>query len=91
MLGERRFSPPLRTGTEWVYVPDIQSNVHFSGNWGYIQAWQTWVFVPPGNFQSGEGHALLVNAHCGSEGAVTEKRQSERGIQLPRGCSEAPH
>jgi len=62
---------------------------------------EVWVFVPPGslkvfepdaplgqkgNFQSGEGFALLVNAICDSNGAVLESRQTENGIQLLHGC-----
>lgn len=57
-----------------------------------------WVFVPPGtvegfglpgengNYQNGEGYALLVNAICDSLGQVNEKRQAEHGIQLMEGC-----
>lgn len=56
------------------------------------------MFVPPGtvegfglpgengNYQNGEGYALLVNAICDSLGQVNEKRQAEHGIQLMEGC-----
>ncbi|MEE2568232.1 hypothetical protein V1638_02305 [Pseudarthrobacter sp. J64] len=91
-------SRPAYSGTEWVFVPDIGSNVHFNGNWGYVEAWGAWVFLPPGtvpgmpgsggNFQSGEGFALLANALCDSQGAVLDKRQGDRGIQLMHGCGD---
>ncbi|MFJ5954887.1 hypothetical protein ACIQC5_02895 [Paenarthrobacter sp. NPDC092416] len=89
-------SRPAYTGTEWVFIPDISSNVHFSGNWGYVEAWGAWVFIPPGtvpdvpggggNFENGQGFALLVNALCDSHGAVLENRQDDQGIQLMHGC-----
>ncbi|WP_139346753.1 hypothetical protein [Sinomonas mesophila] len=41
-------SRPDYTGTEWVFIPDIQSNVHFDGNWGFVEQWGIWVFLPPG-------------------------------------------
>ena len=62
---------------------------------------EVWAFVPPGslkvidptaplgqkgNFQGGEGFALLVNAICDSNGAVLENRQREHGIQLMEAC-----
>ena len=86
-------SRPAYTGTEWVFVPEIGSNVHSDGNWSFVENWGAWVFVPPGsvpgskgNFQNG-GHALLVNAICDSNGAVLESRQSDHGIQfLMHGC-----
>ncbi|WP_159617783.1 hypothetical protein [Arthrobacter zhaoguopingii] len=75
----------------WVWLPSV-----FPGGP------QSWVLVPPGtiqgigvagesgNFQSGEGYALLVNAICDSQGSVLVHRQTEHGIQLLEGCS-APH
>ncbi|GAA2198310.1 hypothetical protein [Sinomonas flava] len=93
-------SRPGYTGSDWIYVADIQSNVHFVGNWGYVEAWQRWVFLPPGtvpgmpdsngNFENGQGFALTYNAHCDSKGAVLLNRQSDHGIQLMDGCLEAP-
>lgn len=72
----------------WAWLPSV-----FPG------APEAWVFVPPGtiegfglpgekgNFQKGQGYALLVNAICDSEGSVLVKRQTEHGIQLMEGCS----
>ncbi|WP_120520008.1 hypothetical protein [Arthrobacter celericrescens] len=89
-------SRPAYTGTEWVFIPDISSNVHFNGNWAFVEAWGAWVFLPPGtvpgvpgsggNYQNGEGFALLVNALCDSAGAGFDNRQTEHGIQLMHGC-----
>lgn len=71
----------------WAWLPSV-----FPG------AEEAWVFVPPGtvqgfglpgekgNFQDGEGFALLVNAICDSQGSVLVKRQTEHGIQLMEGC-----
>ncbi|GHG47252.1 hypothetical protein GCM10012320_13850 [Sinomonas cellulolyticus] len=91
-------SRPAYTGTQWVYVPEISSNVHLEGNWAYIQAWQAWTFIPPGtvpltpgrngNYQNGQGYALLANAICSSKGQVLENRQTTKGIQLMHGCEE---
>lgn len=81
-------SGPVIQGN-WVWLPSV-----FEGSP------QVWAFVPPGtvpltsgangNFQSGEGYALLVNAVCDSHGKILDKRQTDRGIQLLEGCS-APH
>ncbi|MGA4506340.1 hypothetical protein ACQB6R_12400 [Propionibacteriaceae bacterium G1746] len=76
-----------------------------TGNWFWLPsvfpgADQAWVFVPPGtvpdiapggkgNFQNGQGYALLVNAICDSKGSVLMKRQTDHGIQLMEGCM--PH
>lgn len=77
---------PIINGN-WAWLPSV-----FPG------APEAWVFVPPGtvqdfglpgengNFQSGEGYALLVNAICDSNGSVQVKRQTEHGIQLMEGC-----
>lgn len=77
---------PIITGN-WVWLPSV-----FPG------APAVWAFIPPGtvqglgvagekgNFQSGEGHALLVNAICDSHGSVLVSRQTEHGIQLFEGC-----
>ena len=88
--------PPASCGTEceapvingnWAWLPSV-----FPG------APEVWAFVPPGtvqdfglpgengNYQNGEGYALLVNAICDSLGQVNEKRQTEHGIQLMEGC-----
>lgn len=77
---------PILKGN-WAWLPSV-----FPG------AEEAWVFVPPGtiqgfglpgengNFQSGEGYALLVNAICDSQGSVLANRQTEHGIQLMEGC-----
>lgn len=77
---------PIFNGN-WAWLPSV-----FPG------APEVWVFVPPGtvqgfglpgekgNYQNGEGYALLVNAICDSLGQVSEKRQTEHGIQLMEGC-----
>jgi hypothetical protein len=85
-------SRPAYTGSEWVFVPEIDSNVHMDGNWAFVEEAGAWIFVPPGavpgsngNFQNG-GHALLVNAICDSSGAVLDSRQTDHGIQLLGGC-----
>ena len=77
---------PILNGN-WAWLPSV-----FPG------APEAWVFVPPGtvegfglpgengNYQSGEGYALLVNAICDSEGSVLVHRQGEHGIQLMEGC-----
>lgn len=88
--------PPPACGTSctqpvingnWAWLPSV-----FPG------APEVWAFVPPGtvqdfglpgekgNYQNGEGYALLVNAICDSLGQVSEKRQAEHGIQLMEGC-----
>jgi hypothetical protein len=77
---------PVITGN-WAWLPSV-----------FPDAPEVWVFVPPGtvgdfglpgengNYQNGEGYALLVNAICDSLGQVSEKRQAEHGIQLMEGC-----
>lgn len=75
---------PVITGN-WVWLPSV-----FPGGP------EAWVFVPPGtvdlvpgkngNFQNGEGYALLVNAICDTQGSVLVKRQTDHGIQLLEGC-----
>jgi hypothetical protein len=80
---------PVFTGN-WAWLPSV-----FPG------APEAWVFVPPGslkeidptapigqkgNFQNGEGFALLVNAICDSQGSVLANRQTEHGIQLMESC-----
>jgi hypothetical protein len=71
----------------WAWLPSV-----FAG------APEVWAFVPPGmvpefglpgakgNYQSGEGYALLVNAICDSQGSVLVHRQTDHGIQLLEGC-----
>jgi hypothetical protein len=74
--------------------------VELKGNWAYVNfpGFSGWVFVPPGtipitpgangNFQNGEGFALLIGTGaCGNEA-----RQTEHGIQtgICNGTSEAP-
>ena len=77
---------PIFNGN-WAWLPSV-----------FPDAPEVWVFVPPGtvqgfglpgengNYQNGEGYALLVNAICDSMGQVSEKRQTEHGIQLMEGC-----
>lgn len=89
-------SRPAYTGSDYVFIPGPNINVHVQANWAYILEWGAWVFLPPGtvpegagnngNFQNGEGFALLINSICASSGAVLENRQSEHGIQLLHGC-----
>lgn len=86
--------PPAACGTNcngpvthgnWVWLPSL-----FPG------APEAWGFAPPGtipgnpgengNFQNGQGSALLVNAFCDSNGAVLDNRQTDHGIQLDHGC-----
>ena len=81
---------PILVGN-WAWFPSV-----FPG------APEGWVFVPPGTvqgfglpgesgqFQSGEGYALLVNAICDSQGSVLVSRQTEHGIQLMEGCPKGP-
>ncbi|HSP75213.1 MAG TPA: hypothetical protein VLO31_03235 [Cryobacterium sp.] len=90
--------PPADCGSDCTAGPVIK------GNWAWLPsvfpgAPQNWVFVPPGtipglpgekgNFQSGDGYALLVNAICDSEGSVLASRQTTQGIQLMEGCPPA--
>ncbi|MGX9900337.1 hypothetical protein ACW0JT_11250 [Arthrobacter sp. SA17] len=77
---------PVLTGN-WAWLPSV-----FPG------AQEAWVFVPPGtvpeefipghrgNYQNGEGFALLANAICDSEGSVLVNRQTDHGIQLMETC-----
>ncbi|HEY9355540.1 MAG TPA: hypothetical protein VIQ52_04455 [Arthrobacter sp.] len=80
---------PILNGN-WAWLPSV-----FPG------APEAWVFVPPGslknidptapigqkgNYQNGEGYALLVNAICDSQGSVLVSRQTDHGIQLMEGC-----
>lgn len=98
-------SRPAYTGTDYIEV-EPGFFVHVQGNWAFIGSPDApgqgaWVFVPPGtvpmtpgqngNFQNGEGFALLFNAICDSKGKVLDNRQTSHGIQLMSGCSEAPH
>lgn len=77
---------PILNGN-WAWLPSV-----------FPDGPEVWAFVPPGtvqgfglpgekgNYQNGEGYALLVNAICDSLGQVNEKRQTEHGIQLMEGC-----
>ncbi|MEX1079525.1 MAG: hypothetical protein WED09_10500 [Homoserinimonas sp.] len=88
--------PPAACGSNCTEGPVLK------GNWAWLPsvfpgAQEAWVFVPPGtvpdlpgangNYQNGEGYALLVNAICDSEGSVLVNRQTEHGIQLMEGCA----
>ena len=88
--------PPAACGSVCTDGPILQ------GNWGWLPsifpgAPEVWAFVPPGtvpglpgekgNYQNGEGIALLMNAICDSHGSVLVKRQTDHGIQLMEGCS----
>jgi hypothetical protein len=93
-------SRPAYTGSDYTFVPGPNINVHVAGNWAYVLEAGAWVFLPPGTvpeapghngqFQSGEGFALLVNAQCDSNGAVLDNRQSDHGIQLMHDCLTGP-
>lgn len=98
-------SRPANLTSAAFYEPFPGFQIYVKGNWAFIVAEDAWVFVPPGslkvidptapigqkgNFQSGEGFALLFNAQCDSNGVVLDNRQSERGIQLMHGCVVAP-
>lgn len=88
--------PPAQCGSECTEGSIIK------GNWAWLPSVfpggpEAWVFIPPGtipdapgkngNFQNGEGYALLVNAICDSNGAVLDNRQTTHGIQLMEGCA----
>ncbi|MGY4540147.1 hypothetical protein ACVWY0_000041 [Arthrobacter sp. UYNi723] len=92
--------PANLTGATF-YEPFPGFQLYIKGNWAFIVAENAWVFVPPGslkeleptapigqkgNFQNGGGYALLVNAHCDSNGVVLDNRQAGHGIQLMHGC-----
>ena len=77
---------PIINGN-WAWLPSVLPD-----------APEVWAFVPPGtiqgfglpgekgNYQNGEGFALLVNAICDSQGSVLANRQTEHGIQLMEVC-----
>lgn len=79
-------SGPIIDGN-WAWLPSVLPG-----------APEVWAFAPPGtiqgfglpgengNYQNGEGYALLVNAICDSQGSVLVSRQTEHGIQLMEGC-----
>lgn len=79
---------PILNGN-WAWLPSV-----FPGPFTP----EAWAFVPPGtvpglpgengNYQSGEGFALLINAICDSKGKVLTSRQGDHGIQLIEGCEE---
>ena len=89
--------PPAECGSTCTEGPIIQGNWAWLPS-VFPGAPEAWAFVPPGtvegfglpgengNFQSGEGYALLVNAICDSTGGVLEHRQTGHGIQLLEGC-----
>lgn len=89
--------PPAACGSDCTDGPIINGNWAWLPS-VFPDAPEVWVFVPPGtvqgfglpgekgNYQNGEGYALLVNAICDSLGSVNEKRQTEHGIQLMEGC-----
>jgi hypothetical protein len=90
--------PPAKCGAVCTDGPILQGNWGWLPSI-FPGAPQVWAFVPPGtvqgfglpgengNYQSGEGFALLVNAICDSQGSVLVNRQTEHGIQLMEGCS----
>ena len=89
--------PPAECGSECTEGPIINGNWAWLPS-VFAGAPEVWAFVPPGtvkdfglpgekgNFQNGEGYALLVNAICDSQGSVLLNRQTEHGIQLAEGC-----
>jgi hypothetical protein len=90
--------PPAACGAVCTDGPIIQGNWAWLPS-VFPGAPEVWAFVPPGtlppgsgpkgengNYQNGEGYALLVNAICDSQGSVLLKRQTEHGIQLMEGC-----
>lgn len=89
--------PPAACGTTCPGGPIIKGNWGWLPSI-FPGAPAVWAFVPPGtvegfglpgengNFQSGEGYALLVNAMCDSNGKVLLNRQTGHGIQLDQGC-----
>ena len=68
------FTPPEGA---WIFLPPGSDIAQLVGTPG-----------APGNFQNGEGFALLYNAVCGSDGNAAHVRQTEHGIQLMSGCGE---
>ncbi|MCP8998569.1 hypothetical protein NFC73_02295 [Pseudarthrobacter sp. RMG13] len=92
--------PPAACGADCTAGPVIKGNWAWLPS-VFPGAAEVWAFVPPGslkvldptapigqkgNFQNGEGFALLVNAICESNGSVLVHRQTEHGIQLGEGC-----
>lgn len=89
--------PPAACGSNCTDGPIIKGNWGWLPSI-FPGAPEAWAFVPPGtvvdfglpgengNYQSGEGYALLVNAMCDSNGAVLVNRQTGQGIQLMEGC-----
>ena len=89
--------PPAACGSACTTGPIIKGNWAWLPS-VFPGAPEVWVFVPPctvqdfglpgekGNYQDGEGYALLVNAICESQGSVLVSRQTEHGIQLLEGC-----
>ena len=89
--------PPAACGSNCTDGPIIKGNWGWLPS-VFPGAPEAWVFVPPGtvtgegipgengNYQNGEGYALLVNAICDSQGSVLVSRQTEHGIQLMEGC-----
>ncbi len=90
--------PPAECGSNCTNGPIIKGNWAWLPS-VFPGAPEVWTFVPPGtvqgfgipgesgNYQNGEGYALLVNAICDSRGAVLVSRQTEHGIQLMDGCA----
>ena len=89
--------PPAACGSNCTDGPIIKGNWGWLPS-VFPGAPEAWVFVPPGtvtgegipgengNYQNGEGYALLVNAICDSHGSVLVNRQTEHGIQLQEAC-----
>jgi hypothetical protein len=89
--------PPAACGSDCTDGPIIKGNWAWLPS-VFPGSAEVWAFVPPGtiegaglpgengNYQSGEGYALLVNAICDSEGSVLVNRQTTNGIQLMEGC-----
>ncbi|WP_332760752.1 hypothetical protein [Pseudarthrobacter sp.] len=92
--------PPAACGADCTEGPVINGNWAWLPS-VFPGAAEVWAFVPPGslreldptapigqkgNFQNGEGYALLVNAICDSHGSVLMHRQTDHGIQLGEGC-----
>lgn len=94
--------PPAACGSNCTDGPIIKGNWAWLPS-VFPGAPEYWGFVPPGtvqglglpgekgNFQSGEGFALLVSALCDSQGSALENRQTSHGIQLMEGCETGDH
>ncbi|HJW00694.1 MAG TPA: hypothetical protein VJ617_16500 [Arthrobacter sp.] len=90
------------TGSDYIFIPGPNINVHVEGNWAYVLEAGAWVFLPPGTVPEGAGnngnfhnnsgatdpadYAYALHVQGFCQSSGVDVRQTDHGIQLMEGC-----